>query len=152
MQAFAAHATIGRKRKKHSHGRCREFPPPLAGWPGSRAAPGRPPRERPAMTGYRLAGPPAERLDDELTLPPAPIRVGQKGQVRHSVFPAPAGLPDINACQGQDADNSDRRVTFRALYTRKCMARTDWTGASRRQNNLQTHAIVNKATHVTTCA
>ena len=64
VQVFAAHAAIARERK-HSHGKCREFPPNLAGEPRSRAA-SKPPlqatRPRPM---YRLAGQPAGGLDDE---------------------------------------------------------------------------------------
>ena len=64
MQVFAAHAAIARERRKHSHGKCREFPPNLTGEPRPRAA-RRPSRKRPSKTEYRLAGRPAGGLDDE---------------------------------------------------------------------------------------
>ena len=65
MQVFAAHAAIARERRKHSHGKCREFPPNLAGEPRPRAArPAAPQATRPT-TEYRLAGRPAGGLDDE---------------------------------------------------------------------------------------
>jgi len=63
MQVFAAHAAIARERRKHTHGKCREFPPNLAGEPRSRAAP--PAALQATKTKYRLAGRPAGGLDDE---------------------------------------------------------------------------------------
>ena len=67
MQVFAANAAIARVRKKakHSHGKCRESPRILAGWPRSRAAPAGRPSSDPLKTEYRSAGRPAGGLDDE---------------------------------------------------------------------------------------
>lgn len=51
--------------RKHSHGKCRESPPILAGGPRSRAAPAGRPSSDPLKTEYRPAGRPAGGLDDE---------------------------------------------------------------------------------------
>jgi len=64
MQALAAHAAIARKRRKHSHGKCREFPPISLESPVRVPPTGRPASD-PSKTEYRLAGRPAGGLDDE---------------------------------------------------------------------------------------
>jgi hypothetical protein len=84
IQVFAAHAAIARERRKHSHGKCREFPPNLAGEPRSRAAPPaalQATRPRPSI-GW-LADPP-EGWTTSMTLPLATKRMGRK-------MPSPAG-------------------------------------------------------------
>src|SRR5262249_22959945 len=63
IQVFAAHVAIVRRRKKHCHGKCREFPPSIAGEPRSRAAPAGRPASDPPKAEYRLAGRPAGGLD-----------------------------------------------------------------------------------------
>jgi hypothetical protein len=78
MQVFAAHVAIARERRKHSHGKCREFPPNLAGEPRPRAALAGRPASDPPTTEYRLAGRPAGGLDDEHDSTPRDEAYGAK--------------------------------------------------------------------------
>src|SRR5690349_13657111 len=76
MQVFAAHAAIARERRKHSHGKCREFPPNLTGEPRPRAArPAVPQATRPRPSIGWLADPP-EGWTTSMTLPLATKRMG----------------------------------------------------------------------------
>ena len=84
IQVFAAHAAIALELRKHSHGKCREFPPNLAGEPRSRAAPPAALQAtRPGPSIGWLADPP-EGWTTSMTLPLASELMGRK-------IPSPTG-------------------------------------------------------------